>query len=61
MFFDGEIRSYRIHIPTGYDSSNSVPLVFNFHGTSGGAYTQMMCTDFNNNKTFAVLISIKIS
>ena len=31
MFFDGEIRSYRIHIPTGYDSSNPVPLVFNLH------------------------------
>ena len=47
MSFNGEIRSYRIHIPTGYDSSNPVPLVFNFHGTPGGALTQMLCTEFN--------------
>lgn len=48
MFFDGEIRSYRIHIPTGYDSSDPVPLVFNLHGTPGGSLTHMLCTEFNN-------------
>lgn len=32
---DGKDREYFIHIPTNYDSSKSVPLVFMLHGTGG--------------------------
>jgi polyhydroxybutyrate depolymerase len=38
---DGNNRSYIVHLPPGYTSSNSYPLVFNFHGyTSTGAQQQ---------------------
>jgi len=32
---DGVERSYRLHVPTGYDHSRPVPLVLNFHGLTG--------------------------
>ena len=30
--YDGIIREYVLHVPDSYDSTASVPLVFNFHG-----------------------------
>jgi hypothetical protein len=32
---DGESRSYRVHVPPGYDGLTPVPLVFVFHGGGG--------------------------
>lgn len=34
---DGLTRSYRVHIPKGYDSSKSYPVLFGFHGGFGSA------------------------
>jgi poly(3-hydroxybutyrate) depolymerase len=31
MVFDGNNREYIIYIPSNYDGSESVPLMFNFH------------------------------
>jgi polyhydroxybutyrate depolymerase len=30
--FDGERRSYQLHVPASYDGSTPVPVVLNFHG-----------------------------
>ena len=30
--FDGRLRTYRLHIPSSYDISNPMPLVFSLHG-----------------------------
>jgi len=37
MMFDGESRSYRIYIPSIYDSSQPVPLVMALHGLGDNA------------------------
>src|SRR5437868_674944 len=34
---DGLTRTYRIHIPPGYDGTKAVPLVLVFHGGGGTA------------------------
>ena len=34
--FDGNIRSYQLHIPPVYDGSEPVPLVIALHGHTGG-------------------------
>ncbi len=33
-------RSFRVHVPTGYDGTSSLPLVFNFHGQGRTARQQ---------------------
>jgi len=35
LFFDGLNRTYIVYIPAIYNSSSSVPVVFNFHGGGG--------------------------
>jgi len=47
MFYDGEIRSYRIYIPPSYDGSKLVPIVFDFHGTPGHSISEMAGSGFN--------------
>lgn len=38
---DGNTRSYIVHVPPGYNASNTYPMVLNFHGyTSTGAQQQ---------------------
>ena len=37
MNFDGNLRTYEIYIPSSYDGSESLPLVFNFHGGNGSS------------------------
>ncbi len=37
MNVDSRPREYRLHIPTGYDGSRPVPLLFVFHGSSASA------------------------
>ena len=32
---DGDTREYYVHVPSGYDGSTPLPLVFMLHGTSG--------------------------
>ncbi|MDQ3191224.1 MAG: dienelactone hydrolase family protein, partial [Bacteroidota bacterium] len=38
--FEGAVRSYRIFIPSGYNSANEHPLVFNLHGNGSSASQQ---------------------
>ena len=35
LFFDGQNRSFIIYIPSSYDGSTKVPVMFNFHGGGG--------------------------
>ena len=35
LFFDGQNRSFIVYVPSTYDGSTQVPLVFNFHGGGG--------------------------
>lgn len=37
LLWDGRQRSYIAHIPPGYDGSEPLPLVFDFHGGGGNA------------------------
>jgi len=44
---DGIEREYVLYIPSSYDSTSSVPLVFNFHGGGGTATGQMYTSEMN--------------
>ncbi len=46
MMHDGMQRSYRIYVPTVYDGSLAVPLVFNLHGYTSNAFEQEVYGDF---------------
>ncbi|NIN10290.1 MAG: hypothetical protein GTN62_03090 [Gemmatimonadales bacterium] len=35
MMFDGLVRTYRLHVPEGYDPVAATPLLFAFHGVPG--------------------------
>lgn len=37
---DGNTRYYIVHLPTGYNASNSYPMVLNFHGYTSNAIEQ---------------------
>jgi polyhydroxybutyrate depolymerase len=37
IYFDGNIRSYRMHIPPSYVDGDPMPLVFVLHGSGAGA------------------------
>ena len=55
MVFDGNNREYIIYIPSNYDGSESVPLMFNFHGGNG------LASDFMNyTNVFNLLYNEKI-
>tara|TARA_Y100001970_G_scaffold278979_1_gene385512 strand:- start:240 stop:1133 length:894 start_codon:yes stop_codon:yes gene_type:complete len=43
--YGGQSREYVIYIPDTYDSTQSTPLVMNFHGGSGSATGQMFMTN----------------
>lgn len=43
----GEARTYRIHVPKGYDGSAPLPIIFAFHGTSASASVLERETSFN--------------
>ena len=45
---DGMEREYLLHIPENYDSSNSHPIVFNFHGFGGTATDHMYSADLRS-------------
>jgi len=40
----GEMRSFIVHVPAGYDNSRPVPLVLNFHGATMSASLQQTTT-----------------
>ena len=37
LVVDGRTRSYRLHLPPGYDARTPLPLVINLHGGGGRA------------------------
>ena len=45
--FDNEGRAYRLHIPTGYDGTTPLPLVFNMHGYGSNAFEQELYSQMN--------------
>jgi len=46
IFHDGVYRQYITYIPDSYDPLIDVPLLFNFHGRTGTAYSTMWHADF---------------
>ena len=49
LTFDGMQRNFIIHLPTPFDNSRPLPLVFDFHGGGGNAETQMRMSGFNEH------------
>ncbi|HET8964101.1 MAG TPA: T9SS type A sorting domain-containing protein [Chitinophagales bacterium] len=45
---DGLTRSYRIYVPSAYDGSTAVPLLFNLHGYSSNSFEQEFYGEFRN-------------
>lgn len=43
---DGQTRSYKVHIPTGYDANKATPLVFILHGGMGSGGQILAATEF---------------
>lgn len=41
---DGYLRSYIVHLPPGYNASNSYPMVMSFHGYTSNAVQQQLYT-----------------
>ena len=35
LFFDGQNRSFIVYVPSSYDGTTQVPIIFNFHGGGG--------------------------
>ena len=48
LIHDGETREYLIHIPSSYDGSVEVPLLFNFHGYGSTATDHMNDADMRD-------------
>lgn len=44
---DGNTRSYRIYVPNSYTGSESVPLLFNFHGGGDDIASQIYLADMS--------------
>jgi polyhydroxybutyrate depolymerase len=44
--FKGKRRTYLLYVPTSYNGTARVPLLFNFHGWGSRAAEQMALTDF---------------
>ena len=48
ILVDGTYRSFITYVPSIYDASKPVPLIFNLHGRTGTAFTQMFHGDFRD-------------
>ena len=46
ILHDGIQRQYKLYIPASYNSNNSVPLVFSFHGLTSNANFFSLSKDF---------------
>jgi polyhydroxybutyrate depolymerase len=46
IMHDGIMRDYRLYVPSVYDGSEAVPLVFNLHGYTSNAFQQEAYGDF---------------
>ena len=45
LFFDGQNRSFIVYIPSTYDGTTLVPVVFNFHGGGGTSSSFIFTND----------------
>jgi len=45
---DGIIRTYRLHLPVGFQPDTLYPLVVNMHGLGSNAFEQEIYSEFNN-------------
>ena len=48
MVHDGEDREYLMYVPDSYDGTNSVPILFNFHGFGGSVEEFMENADLRS-------------
>lgn len=58
FMFDGQNRSYIIHLPTGYTGTQKLPLVLNLHGYTSNAQQQQSYSKMNqtaNTNNFIVV------
>lgn len=45
--YDGHLRTYRVHLPAGYDAEIKYPMVINMHGVGSNAMEQEYYSQFN--------------
>lgn len=45
--FDGIERTYRVHLPAGFDINQQYPLVINMHGLGSNSFEQEFYTEFD--------------
>ncbi len=56
--FGGETRTYSMYVPSSYDGTSAVPLVFNFHGFSSNAAQQIFFSDLNTDAEERGMIAV---
>ena len=58
LFFDGQNRSFIIYVPSIYDGSTQVPVVFNFHGGGGTSSSFIYTNDMRSIADTANFIAV---
>ena len=58
LFFDGQNRSFIIYVPSTYDGSTQVPVVFNFHGGGGTSSSFIYTNDMRSIADTANFIAV---
>ncbi len=48
LIHDGLIRTYRLHVPAGYNPDSLYPMVINMHGLGSNAFEQEVYTAFDS-------------
>lgn len=56
--YDGETREYEIYVPSIYDGTAAVPLIFNFHGGNGVIADQISIGDMSSIADTANFIAV---
>lgn len=55
---DGMTRTYRLHIPEGYNPDSLYPLVINMHGLGSNAFEQEFYSEFNQVSDSAGIVVV---
>jgi polyhydroxybutyrate depolymerase len=58
LFFDGQNRSFIVYVPSTYDGSTQVPVVFNFHGGGGTSSSFIYTNDMRSIADTANFIAV---
>ena len=48
IIHDGLTRTYKLHLPAGYNPENTYPLVFSLHGVTSNGFQQELLSGFNS-------------